>query len=56
VALLARQLSISEIDDFLQTIMFTLFGNFEPREEHMLLSMFDYALGLEFSAATDLGR
>eukprot|EP00730_Choanoeca_flexa_P018391 TRINITY_DN8934_c0_g1_i1.p1 TRINITY_DN8934_c0_g1~~TRINITY_DN8934_c0_g1_i1.p1 ORF type:complete len:926 (+),score=256.63 TRINITY_DN8934_c0_g1_i1:139-2916(+) len=55
VAQLARQLSISEIDDFLQTIMFTLFGHFEPREEHMLLSMFEHALSMEFDAATDLG-
>ena len=42
--------------DFLQTIMFTLFGHFEPREEHMLLSMFEHALAMEFGAATDLGR
>lgn len=42
--------------DFLQTIMFTLFGNFEVREEHLLLTMFEHALGLEFAHAKDMGR
>ena len=40
--------------DFLQTVMFTLFGNFEPKEEHMLLSVFQHAFKLEFAAAKDI--
>lgn len=40
--------------DFLQTIMFTLFGNFDSREEHLLLTMFDHALEAEFTAASDI--
>ncbi|EDQ87071.1 uncharacterized protein MONBRDRAFT_27567 [Monosiga brevicollis MX1] len=54
IATLSRQLSLSEIDDFLQTVMFTLFGNFEPKEEHMLLSVFQHAFKLEFAAAKDI--
>lgn len=40
--------------DFLQTIMFTVFGNFDTREEHLLLTMFDFALQEEFEAAADI--
>lgn len=36
--------------------MMTLFGTFEPRDEHMLLTMFDHALEAEFALAKDLGR
>jgi hypothetical protein len=36
--------------------MMTLFGTFEPREEHLLLTMFDHALEAEFGCAKDLGR
>lgn len=35
--------------------MFTLFGNFDLREEHLLLTMFDFALEAEFESASDLG-
>ncbi|EGD77043.1 hypothetical protein PTSG_07384 [Salpingoeca rosetta] len=55
VAQLAHKLSISEIDDFLQTVMFSLFGTYEPREEHLLLKMFEHALQLEYSNAKDPG-
>ncbi len=34
--------------------MFTLYGIFDTREEHLLLTMFDYALQAEFEAATDI--
>ena len=50
-----RAHGLASISDFLQTVMFTLFGHFELREEHMLLTMFDHALAMEFADAKDLG-
>ena len=42
VARLTRLVSSHEIDGLLQTVMFTLYGKqYEDREEHLLLSMFD---------------
>jgi Ras GTPase-activating-like protein IQGAP2/3 len=41
MASLTGHVSLSEIDTLLQTVMFTLYGNqYESREEHLLLSMF----------------
>jgi len=45
VASLCRLVSLSEIDTLLQTVMFTLYGNqYEQREEHLLLTMFQAGL------------
>lgn len=46
---------LHQLLDFLQTVMFTLFGNYEPLEEHLLLTMFENALKMEFSNSNDLG-
>lgn len=41
VAHLTRLVTISEMDNLLQTVMFTLYGNqYDNREEHLLLTMF----------------
>jgi Ras GTPase-activating-like protein IQGAP2/3 len=38
---------MSEIDSLLQTVMFTIYGNqYESREEHLLLTMFQVRLKL----------
>ena len=35
---------MAEIDQLLQTVMFTIYGNqYESREEHLLLTMFQVA-------------
>ena len=45
VAHLTRLVSLSEIDNLLQTVMFTLYGNqYDNREEHLLLTMFQVYL------------
>lgn len=45
IAALCRLVSLSEIDTLLQTVMFTLYGNqYESREEHLLLTMFQVSL------------
>jgi Ras GTPase-activating-like protein IQGAP2/3 len=45
IATLCRLVSLSEIDTLLQTVMFTLYGNqYESREEHLLLTMFQVSL------------
>ena len=45
IAMLCRLVSLAEIDSLLQTVMFTLYGNqYEPREEHLLLTMFQVRL------------
>lgn len=45
VASLCRLVSLAEIDTLLQSVMFTLFGNqYEQREEHLLLTMFQVCL------------
>lgn len=54
IALLCRQVSMAEIDSLLQTVMFTIYGNqYEQREEHLLLSMFQQVLASQFDAATE---
>lgn len=54
IALLCRQVSMGEIDSLLQTVMFTIYGNqYEQREEHLLLSMFQAVLASQFDAATE---
>ncbi|ORX97037.1 ras GTPase-activating protein [Basidiobolus meristosporus CBS 931.73] len=56
VATLVRLVSLSEIDTLLQTVMFTLYGNqYESREEHLLLTMFQSVLANQFDNATDFG-
>ncbi|KAK9701261.1 RasGAP protein, partial [Basidiobolus ranarum] len=56
VATLVRLVSLSEIDTLLQTVMFTLYGNqYESREEHLLLTMFQSVLANQFDSATDFG-
>lgn len=55
IAKLCRQVSMGEIDSLLQTVMFTIYGNqYEQREEHLLLSMFQTVLASQFDAASDL--
>ena len=42
MATLARLVKLGEIDNLLQTVMFTLYGNqYDEGEEHLLLSMFE---------------
>ncbi|CAH3194843.1 unnamed protein product, partial [Porites evermanni] len=50
LAQLTRIVSLKEIDDLLQPVLFSLYGNqCEPREEHLLLTMFQLALKYEVS-------
>lgn len=45
IAHLCRLVLMSEIDSLLQTVMFTIYGNqYESREEHLLLTMFQVKL------------
>ncbi|KAK9469948.1 Rho GTPase activation protein [Lipomyces arxii] len=54
LAALCRILSMSEIDAFLQTVLFTIYGNqYEQREEHLLLTMFQSVLSSQFEAAKE---
>lgn len=54
VASLCRLVSLSEIDTLLQTVMFTLYGNqYEQREEHLLLTMFQVGLLLLLKLLAD---
>ncbi|KAF7330567.1 GTPase-activating protein [Mycena venus] len=56
IAALCRLVSLSEIDTLLQTVMFTLYGNqYESREEHLLLTMFQSVLSAQFETATEFG-
>ncbi|KAI9296132.1 putative ras GTPase-activating protein sar1 [Neoconidiobolus thromboides FSU 785] len=56
VATLTRLVSLTEIDTLLQTVMFTLYGNqYESREEHLLLTMFQSVLSAQFEATTEFG-
>lgn len=53
IATLCRLVSLSEIDTLLQTVMFTLYGNqYESREEHLLLTMFQVGAPLELSKSS----
>jgi Ras GTPase-activating-like protein IQGAP2/3 len=45
IAHLCRLVTMAEIDSLLQTVMFTIYGNqYESREEHLLLTMFQVGL------------
>lgn len=49
IAHLCRLVSMTEIDALLQTVMFTIYGNqYESREEHLLLTMFQSVLTHQF--------
>lgn len=54
IATLTKMVNMTEIDNLLQTVMFTLFGNqYESREEHLLLSVFQLVLADQFEEAKD---
>ncbi|KAL6058637.1 Ras GTPase-activating protein [Balamuthia mandrillaris] len=56
IAALARIVSLAQIDNLLQTVMFTLYGNqYDEMEEHLLLSMFRTVLDKEFKEAQGIG-
>ncbi|KAI3650344.1 hypothetical protein MP228_003825 [Amoeboaphelidium protococcarum] len=56
IAQLVKQLTLTEIDTLLQTVMFTLYGNqYDSREEHLLLTMFQSVLAHDIEQATDFG-
>jgi Ras GTPase-activating-like protein IQGAP2/3 len=45
IAHLCRLIAMSNIDNLLQTVMFTIYGNqYETREENLLLTMFQVGL------------
>ncbi len=45
---------MAEIDQLLQTVMFTIYGNqYESREEHLLLTMFQSVLTYQFDNTPD---
>ena len=52
IAHLCRLVTMAEIDQLLQTVMFTIYGNqYESREEHLLLTMFQ--VGHVFSVVSE---
>lgn len=54
IAHLCRLVSMSEIDSLLQTVMFTIYGNqYESREEHLLLTMFQSVLTYQFDSTPE---
>lgn len=54
IAHLCRLVSMAEIDSLLQTVMFTIYGNqYESREEHLLLTMFQSVLTHQFEHTQD---
>eukprot|EP00118_Oscarella_pearsei_P011618 m.79318 g.79318 ORF g.79318 m.79318 type:complete len:321 (+) comp36133_c0_seq4:212-1174(+) len=56
LAKLTRSVSMNQIDGLLEAVMFSVYGNqYEPREEHLLLSMFEASLKYEFQEATEFG-
>lgn len=45
---------MAEIDSLLQTVMFTIYGNqYESREEHLLLTMFQSVLSAQFDSTPE---
>eukprot|EP00794_Sanderia_malayensis_P010900 gene10900-12059_t len=57
IALLARTVLPNEIDELLQTVMFSLYGNqYEAREEHLLLGMFEIAVKMELEETDDFNN
>jgi hypothetical protein len=56
LAKLTRSVATTEIDELLQIVMFVLYGNqYEAREEHLLLKMFELALQMEFDETDKFG-
>ncbi|KAA8913908.1 Rho GTPase activation protein [Sphaerosporella brunnea] len=54
IAALCRCVSMAEIDSLLQTVMFTIYGNqYESREEHLLLTMFQSVLSAQFETTPE---
>ncbi|KAF7720992.1 glyceraldehyde-3-phosphate dehydrogenase 1 [Apophysomyces ossiformis] len=54
IASLCRLVRLSEIDTLLETVMFALYGNqYESREEHLLLTMFQNVLATQFETTTE---
>jgi Ras GTPase-activating-like protein IQGAP2/3 len=54
IAHLCRLVTMAEIDSLLQTVMFTIYGNqYESREEHLLLTMFQSVLTYQFDNTTE---
>lgn len=54
IAHLCRLVTMAEIDQLLQTVMFTIYGNqYESREEHLLLTMFQSVLLHQFDNTPD---
>mmetsp|Transcript_17716 Transcript_17716/g.53103 ORF Transcript_17716/g.53103 Transcript_17716/m.53103 type:complete len:779 (+) Transcript_17716:136-2472(+) len=54
---LTRLIKLAEIDNLLQTVMFTLYGNqYDEAEEHILLSMFRLVLEEEFRLAKSVSN
>ncbi len=54
IAHLCRLVSMAEIDSLLQTVMFTIYGNqYESREEHLLLTMFQVSLWVPGMASSN---
>lgn len=54
IASLCSLVSLHDLDLFLQTVMFTMYGNqYDEREEHMLLTLFQSVLSTQFKATSD---
>ena len=54
IAHLCRLVNMAEIDSLLQTVMFTIYGNqYESREEHLLLTMFQSVLTHQFETTPE---
>lgn len=54
IANLTRLVSLGEIDQLLQTVMFTIYGNqYESREENLLLTMFQTVLSAQFESSSE---
>jgi Ras GTPase-activating-like protein IQGAP2/3 len=54
IAHLCRLVTMAEIDLLLQTVMFTIYGNqYESREEHLLLTMFQSVLTHQFETTPE---
>lgn len=55
IAHLCRLVTMAEIDQLLQTVMFTIYGNqYESREEHLLLTMFQVGRPSVHSVRADI--
>lgn len=57
MARLAQLVKLGQIDNLLQTVMFTLYGNqYDEYEEHLLLSMFQQVLKVEFGNSKSISN